>query len=36
MKLVCLDICVAVDKTTDKYPIYCDNYLTYLLTAELV
>jgi|GEM_PF-3353183 len=35
MKLVCLDICVAVGKITDKYPFYCDNYLNYVLLLEL-
>jgi len=31
-----LDICVVVDKSTDKYPFYCDSYPIYILVIELV
>ncbi|USD94982.1 hypothetical protein CTT30_02245 [Vibrio coralliilyticus] len=36
VKCVFLDICVVVGKTADKYPFYCDNYLSYVLFLELI
>lgn len=36
VKCVYLDICVAVGKTADEYPFYCDNYLSYVLFLELI
>ncbi|WP_076589976.1 hypothetical protein [Vibrio ostreicida] len=32
---ILLDICVAMAKNLDKYPIYRDNHLTYVLQMEL-